>query len=173
MKVKRVGWQKINGDFLLHSHLYHEMLYISSGEGKVRFGEEERAVSEGDILFVPAGTEHTGPGGASCGVIYLIADHPLPFNISGHFIIRDNENRSIRAYFENIYEIFTRPDSDISYKKVENTLCDLIFELVFSLQGENGLDTDVSRLCGVIQKDFSKPDFNLGAEMARITPSVT
>lgn len=173
MKVKRVGWAFKDGDFLPHSHIGHEMLYISSGVGKVRFGEEEHDVFQGDIIFVPAGSEHTGPGGPGCGVIYIIADHPLPLNLSVPFIIRDNEKNSIRAYFENIYEIYKRPDSDVSYKKVEDTLCELIFELVFSLQSETASDKDVSRLCDVIKKGFSNADFDLGGEMALISPSVT
>ncbi len=163
----------MGGDFICHSHLSHEMLYISTGVGKVRFGANEYDIAEGDILFVPAGVEHTGPGGPDCGVIYLIADHPLPPNITAPFIIKDNDNRSIRPYFENIYEIFKRPDSDASYKKVQDILSEFIFELIFSLKCEGEIDEDVQKLCAVIQQGFSDPCFDLGGEMAGISRSVS
>ncbi len=173
MKIKRVGWRKKNGDFLRHSHLSHEMLYISSGVGKVRFGQREYDVSQGDILFIPAGTEHTGPGGPECGVIYLIADHPVPPKLCKPFIIKDDENNSIRAYFENIYEIFFRPDSDVSYKRVEDMLCEIIFELVLNLHSQGEIDEDVEKLCFAIKTSFQDAEFDLGTQMAKIAPSVT
>lgn len=173
MKIKRIGRKDINGDFLPHSHNSHEILYITRGEGKVKVGGSTTDLSAGDIVFIPAGMEHTGPGGKDCGVIYVIADHPTPQRLLKPFVIRDDERHSIHTYFENIYDIFMRPDNDVSYKKVEDTLCELIFELVFSLKSESEADGEVAKLCNTIIKGFRAPDFDLGGEMAAISRSVT
>lgn len=68
MKIKRIGRRDINGDFLSHSHNSHEVLYITRGQGKVKAGGSTIDLSAGDIVFIPAGMEHTGPGGKECGV---------------------------------------------------------------------------------------------------------
>jgi uncharacterized cupin superfamily protein len=43
-----------------HQHQDHEELYyIINRKGKIRIGEEERQIRDGDIIYIPESTEHT------------------------------------------------------------------------------------------------------------------
>ena len=43
-----------------HQHQDHEELYyIINRKGKIRIGEEERQIRDGDIIYIPERTEHT------------------------------------------------------------------------------------------------------------------
>lgn len=172
MKIKYIGREKTKSDYNNHKHENSEVLYITNGAGRVKTALGVTELCEGDIVFIPPATYHTGPGG-DCGLIYIIADNPVPEKLRKPFIIHDDERHSMKTYFENIYDINKRPDHDIAYKNVEDSLCDLIFELLFSIQLTNEQDSDVNELRSVILRSFTDPDFSLGHEMSKITYSVT
>jgi quercetin dioxygenase-like cupin family protein len=44
---------------LTHKHQVDEALYILSGKGTVKVGEESRKVAAGDFVYVPRDTGHT------------------------------------------------------------------------------------------------------------------
>ncbi|MFH9423989.1 cupin domain-containing protein [Streptomyces sp. NPDC017529] len=41
-----------------HGHDTDETFIFTSGEGRVRIGEEERSVVTGDVIYIPHGTRH-------------------------------------------------------------------------------------------------------------------
>jgi mannose-6-phosphate isomerase-like protein (cupin superfamily) len=67
-----------------HHHLEtEEIYYILQGSGRMRVGDEVRAVSSGDAVFIPRGHTHTleNTGSSSmiillvCGPAYSFEDH--------------------------------------------------------------------------------------------------
>ncbi len=42
----------------MHSHNEDEVYYVVSGNGAIDFGDETRAVEDGDLIYVDPGTEH-------------------------------------------------------------------------------------------------------------------
>ena len=66
-----------------HHHATEEVYYILSGRGRMTVGDEERAVTTGDAIFIPRATSHTLTNtGAEplvlllvCGPAYDRADH--------------------------------------------------------------------------------------------------
>lgn len=162
-----------NSDFIPHNHNNNsEILYVTNGVGKVEVNGELTELYEGDIIFCPRGTVHTGPGG-NCGVIYIIADIPIPEGMNQHFIVHDDEKQTARSFFESIYDIYNRPDNETAYKNIEKALCDLIFELSFSIKRKNDQSKEVNALYEAIMYNFSDSTFELGREMEKISHSVT
>lgn len=172
MRVKHIGRRHTLSDYQPHVHENAEILYITNGSGQMETHWGVTALAPGDIVFVPPGTCHTGPGGA-CGLIYMIADNPVPAHIKRPFVLRDDERQTVRMLFESVYDVYKRPDNDTAYKNVEDSLCELIFELVFSIQMNAEQDQDVAALRNVIIQGFKNPDFNLGEEMDKLTSSKT
>lgn len=172
MKIKHIGRRDIKSDYLPHSHENAEVLYITNGEGRVKIRGSVIPLLPGDVVFIPPGLPHTGPGG-DCGLIYIIADNPIPEKLQKPFVVQDDERQNIRMFFESIYDVYKRPDNDTAYKNVENSLCELIFELLFSIQLRSEQDADVNALCSAVTRGFRDPDFQLGKEMEKINSSVT
>lgn len=171
MTVKIINRRDEKTDYKVHSHEMCEILYISDGEGKFKTSDGIFTVREGDIILVPPNFVHKGPGAEKCGVIYLIADLPVPQSIKKPFIVRDDGRRSVRTYFENVYDIYRLPDSEIAYKSVQASLCGLIFELVISLKLSADCDADVNLLRDAINRGFSDPYFRLCDTVESISPS--
>jgi len=173
MKVTYVGKTLSKSDYFPHTHQNNsEILYITNGTGRVSVQGEVFEVSTGDIIFCPKHLTHTGPGG-DCGLIYIVADITIPENLCQHFIIKDDGRQTIGNLFNTIYDVFKRPDSGISYEKIESSLCELIFDLAFSIKRRSQQDSEVNALCNVIECGFSDSNFNLGNEMKNISCSVT
>ena len=173
MTVKNMGRRFERSDFVPHAHQNNsEILYITNGQGRVVADGEIYNVEAGDIVFCPAGCEHTGPGGA-CGLIYIVADVHIPYDVCHHFIVHDDEKHTVGAFFETIYDVYNRPSHDIAYKNIESSLCELIFELTFNIKRQIDQDREVNALCNVIEQKFSDENFQLGNEMQRIARSVT
>ena len=173
MKVTYVGRTFHNSDYIPHTHQNNsEILYITNGIGKVGVNGKIFEVLPGDIVFCPQYLNHIGPGG-KCGLIYIVSDIPIPKDLQKHFIIKDDERQTIGNLFDTIYKIFNRPDNDISYKKIETSLCELIFELAFNIKRRSQQDNEVNALCNAIEYGFSNIEFNLGNEMKKISRSTT
>jgi mannose-6-phosphate isomerase-like protein (cupin superfamily) len=66
-----------------HHHATEEVYYILTGSGRMTVGDEERAVTTGDAIFIPRHCSHTltnnGPEPLTlllvCGPAYDRADH--------------------------------------------------------------------------------------------------
>ncbi len=173
MQLRFVNRTYQNSDFIPHTHNNNsEILYVTNGIGKVEVDGVLTELYEGDIIFCPRGMVHTGPGGA-CGVIYIIADIPIPNGLNKHFIVHDDEKNTARGFFESIYDIYSRPDNQTAYKNIEKSLCDLIFELAFSLKRKKDQSKEVNALCEAIIYGFCNTHFELGREMEKISSSVT
>ena len=105
--------------------------------------------------------------------IYIVSDIPIPEDLNQHFIIKDDDRQTIGNLFNTIYEVYNRPDNGIAYKKIESSLCELIFDLAFNIKRRSQQDCEVNALCNVIEYGFSNADFHLGDEMKKISNSVT
>jgi mannose-6-phosphate isomerase-like protein (cupin superfamily) len=63
----------------LHRHLTQEQVYVViRGQGQMLVGGEERAVSEGTMVFVPPGAEHAIRNASAELLVYVSATAP-PF----------------------------------------------------------------------------------------------
>lgn len=173
MTVKNIGRRSNKSDYFSHTHQNNsEILYITNGIGRVSVNGNISEVQAGDIVFCPRGCEHTGPGG-ECGLIYIVADVHIPEDMCYHFIVHDDAKHTVGNFFETIYDVYNRPDTDTAYKNIEASLCELIFELAFHIRRQYAQDSDVNALCTVIERDFSDNGFQLGIEMQKISRSVT
>lgn len=173
MNIKYVGKTFSKSDYFPHTHQNNsEILYITNGIGKVSVHGQIFEVIAGDIIFCPKYLTHIGPGG-DCGLIYIVSDIPIPEDLYQHFIIKDDDRQTIGNLFNTIYEVYNRPDNGIAYKKIESSLCELIFDLAFNIKRRSQQDSEVNALCTVIEYGFSNVDFHLGDEMKKISSSVT
>ena len=42
-----------------HTHPTHEFYYVTSGRGMMTIGDEEREISQGDLVYIPPDTVHS------------------------------------------------------------------------------------------------------------------
>lgn len=54
-----------------HSHDYEHEVVVLDGEGTVLLGGEERPIRAGDVLYVPADSEHQFRAGGESGLRFL------------------------------------------------------------------------------------------------------
>ncbi|MCB7129964.1 MAG: cupin domain-containing protein [Candidatus Brocadiales bacterium] len=47
-----------NGHTPMHTHAWEHEIFVLSGEGAVVNGEGEKALKEGDVVFIPKGERH-------------------------------------------------------------------------------------------------------------------
>lgn len=53
-----VVWQEPQQDMPLHSHRFHELVFIFKGHARHRYENRTYFISEGDIFLIPPGVEH-------------------------------------------------------------------------------------------------------------------
>jgi len=63
------------GPLKAHYHQTHEeVVYIIKGRGKMRLGDKDQDVKEGDIIYIPVKTVHSFvPEGGDCRVLSIFA----------------------------------------------------------------------------------------------------
>ena len=74
-----------------HSHEQKEQVFfVTSGSGRVRVGDEDRPVTTGDVVFIPAGTEHQTIASPNEDLEYLLFNAFLDERKEGHATFADH-----------------------------------------------------------------------------------
>ena len=138
---------------VLHSHAFVELFYITSGEGYVQLGDENRVpMKEGDFLLINPHTEHceySTSDPAMSFSVYGVAD--ISFSQNGKAVPylklsrsdRESESRHINTLYDNIRaEMTDRKD------KWQNMVHAYLEELIIYITRALGVGIDRERYSG-------------------------
>ena len=78
----------VGGEVFPHSHPTHEFYYVTSGRGIMTIDGEERAIQQGDLVYIPPDTVHslrpTGGGAIHCFCFAVAVKGAPPIDYTSH-----------------------------------------------------------------------------------------
>ncbi len=89
-----------------HSHHFTEIIYVKSGEGKVKIDGEWFNINKDDIIFINPYTQHTEVSSETNPLsYYILAIDNISMKFtdnSEHFVLKDNKDNLIYSFFEHL-----------------------------------------------------------------------